>query len=76
MEKIVQSRTVIVAGAQYRKPDLPGIWRNLKELGVSTYGARVSNARLCRNENIAIVRRRKFQPASRRFPCCTLNTCI
>jgi len=52
--KIVQSRTVIVAaGAQYRKPDLPNL-AQFEGVGVY-YGATSIEARLCRNENIAIV---------------------
>jgi thioredoxin reductase (NADPH) len=52
--KVVQSRTIIVAaGAQYRKPDLPNL-AQFEGVGVY-YGATAVEARLCGDQNIAIV---------------------
>lgn len=52
--KVAQSRTVIIAsGAQYRKPDLANL-AQFEGVGIY-YGATNVEARICGNENIAIV---------------------
>lgn len=52
--KSVQSRTVIIAcGAQYRKPDLPNL-AQFECLGIY-YGATNIEARICQDENVAVV---------------------